>query len=107
MDITAEAQKRLAELLGKAPGRPSGLRLQGYIGTCRGSTPVLKPADGPEEGDATVQAGQAVLYVAGEYRDLMETARLDYDGSLMGAGLTLTWPHREGCACHGRLKAEG
>ena len=50
MNLTEKAEKRLTKLL---PQDASGFSVEGFIGTCRGSTPVLKPAQG----------GRGFLYV--------------------------------------------
>ncbi len=41
MDLTGKAEKRLLKLL---PQDAAGFSVEGFVGTCRGSTPILKPA---------------------------------------------------------------
>jgi Fe-S cluster assembly iron-binding protein IscA len=96
MKISGTAEKRLKKLLKKA----AGFSVSGFMGTCRGSTPVLKPVEGPADNQETMTAGDITFFVneeiAAEFRDSV----LDYDPSFFGKGLTATWPHRSGCACH-------
>jgi len=87
-------------LLKSAGSSSCRLRLEGVIGTCRGSTPVLRPVDAAAEGDAEVQCEGLVLYIPEEHAHLVDSAVLDWETSFMGRGLSLTWPHSDACHCH-------
>ena len=97
MELTAAAEKRLRELSAKTDA--GNLRLEGLIGTCRGSAPVLKPASGPKPGDAVFEAGGIKIFIAPDCIARMSQATIDYDSSLFGKGLTVQWPHHAGCSC--------
>jgi Fe-S cluster assembly iron-binding protein IscA len=105
MTITDAAIEKLKILRSKAGKDVSGLRISGFVGTCRGSTPVLKPAATPESDDCTLSIAGITLYIAAEYAALLRDAVLDYDRSFLGRGLTMTWPHHDECPCHGRQTA--
>lgn len=97
MNLTTAAENRLKKLL---PQASKGFSVIGYLGTCRGSTPVMKPAEAPAAGQETMESHGITFFVnsdiAAEFRD----CELNYDPSLFGKGLTATWPHRSGCACN-------
>ncbi len=97
MNLSGSAEKRLKKLL---PRKAVGFSVEGFIGTCRGSTPVLKPVK-------TVCADQEILEQNGltfslnpEIAERFRTCSLDYDRSFFGKGLTATWSQCEECACH-------
>lgn len=96
MKISEAAKKKLAELL---PKGVTGFSVTGFVGTCRGSTPVLQPAQKALSGQVTLTQG-ITFFVNPELADDFRDCQIDYDGSFFGKGLTVTWPHREGCACH-------
>jgi len=106
MTITEAAQQRLHRLCCRK-GATGGLRVRGLIGSCRGSAPQLRPATGPEPGDTTVRAGDVTLYLDAQLAATLDNATLDYDGTFMGKGLTVSWPHRQGCACKDGKAATG
>lgn len=97
MNLSEEAKRRLTALL---PNDASGFSITGFVGTCRGSTPVMKPAQEALSGQETIASGSLTFFVnpdiAADFRD----CAIDYDGSFLGKGLIVTWPHRPGCACH-------
>lgn len=93
------AQERLARLLQAAGADCRGFRFDGYIGSCRGSTPLLRPAVGPSRGDTEERCGGVLVYVPSEYAEVAAQATLDFEPSFMGRGLHLSWPHRRGCQC--------
>lgn len=97
MKLTDAAKKRLTELL---PEESIGFSVEGFVGTCRGSTPELKPAKQATAGQQTLQQDGLTFFVNPEIADAFRDCSLDYDGSFFGKGLTAVWPHREGCACH-------
>jgi len=97
MKLTTAAENRLKHLLPRDAG---GFSVTGYLGTCRGSTPILKPAGEPEDGQETLQTKGIRFFVNPEIADEFRDCEMDYDPSLFGKGLTATWPHRSGCACH-------
>lgn len=99
MTITPSAQEKLLRMRKQVGGEAVALRIEGIVGTCRGSTPILKPVTEPAPGDTPVEVPGIKLLLASDYAELLADATLDYDGSLMGRGLTLTWPHRDGCQC--------
>jgi Fe-S cluster assembly iron-binding protein IscA len=97
MTLSETAKKRLTDLL---PADAAGFSVTGFAGTCRGSTPVLCPAQSALDGQETVQYEGLTFFVNKELIDKFHSCSLDCDRSLFGKGLTATWPHREGCACH-------
>lgn len=97
MIISETAKKRLAGLL---PENTAGFSVTGFVGTCRGSTPVLNPAQKAQDSQATLQCKELTFFVNPELADDFRECLIDYDGSFLGKGLTVTWPHRAGCACH-------
>ena len=97
MKLTTTAKNRLKHLL---PLEAEGFSVTGYLGTCRGSTPVLHPADHPEAEQETMQTDGILFFVNPDIADEFRDCEMDYDPSLFGKGLTATWPHRSGCACH-------
>jgi len=96
MIISEEAQKRLKKLL---PANSNGFRYIGHVGTCRGSTPILKPAQKPAEDESVIESYGIVFYVTEENFERLDRAIIDYDPSFMGKGLTMNW-HKDGCACN-------
>lgn len=101
MRVSDKAVTRLRRLLDSAGQEACGFRFRGHVGTCRGSTPVIRPASGPEDGETAVDCGGIVFYVPEEYRVLFDLGALDYESGLFGKGLYLTWEHGSGvpCAC--------
>ena len=97
MKLTTAAKKRLKALL---PQDAEGFSVTGYMGTCRGSTPVLNPAGRPADGQETIETDGLLFFVDSEIADLFSDCEMDYDPSLFGKGLTAVWPHRDGCACN-------
>jgi Fe-S cluster assembly iron-binding protein IscA len=97
MNISATAKKRITELL---PAGSAGFSVTGFVGTCRGSTPVLHPAKETQPGQKTILCEGLTFFVNPELADDFRECLIDYDGSFLGKGLTVIWPHREGCACH-------
>jgi Fe-S cluster assembly iron-binding protein IscA len=96
MNLSHKAEARLKQLL---PQGTAGFSVTGYLGTCRGSTPIMKPADNPADGQETLTAGGITFFVNAEIANEFSDSTLDYDPSLFGKGLTASWPHRAGCAC--------
>ena len=102
MVITEKAEEKLTRMLqAAAPGAP-GFRLEDIVGTCHGSTPVLKPVTQPAAADTRVHGNRITLFLPPAYADAMDQGTLDYDASFMGRGLTLTWPHTAQCPCNRR-----
>lgn len=99
MKISQRAEKKLSEMLSRLGGDTTGFLISGFMGTCRGSTPILEPVQGGNTGDVLVQQEPLQLYVSAEYVDFLATANLDYDPSFMGRGLFMTWEHQRGCPC--------
>ncbi|MGE4488977.1 MAG: hypothetical protein AB7E95_05485 [Kiritimatiellales bacterium] len=97
MILSATAEKRLNDLL---PAEAKGFAVTGFVGTCRGSTPVLQPADEAQPGQETMTGGNLTFFVNPDIADDFRECSMDYDGSFLGKGLTATWPHRLGCNCH-------
>jgi Fe-S cluster assembly iron-binding protein IscA len=98
MVVTPAAKTKLLRLAGGTPPA-GGLRLEGYLGTCRGSAPSLRPTDTPKHGDEVVDLNGLRLFIPRRFAHLMAGATLDWDPSFMGRGLNLTWPHHERCPC--------
>jgi Fe-S cluster assembly iron-binding protein IscA len=100
MEITEAAARRLTALLRRAPVGTTGFRLAGWRGTCRGATPELTPVAAAAAADLTVATDAGVrLFIALECQGVCARARLDYDGALLGRGLTLGWEHQKDCPC--------
>jgi Fe-S cluster assembly iron-binding protein IscA len=97
MNLTKAAKKRLEHLL---PADAEGFSVVGYLGTCRGSTPIMSPAAGPTDQQETMQSAGISFFVEKDIADEFRDCEIDHDPSLFGKGLTATWPHREGCACN-------
>lgn len=97
MNVSTNAETRLKKLL---PAEAAGFSVTGYVGTCRGSTPVIKPASGPLPEQKTLECRGLCFYVNPDIADQFRDCTLDYDPALFGKGLTATWPHRAGCACN-------
>jgi len=97
MNLSATAEKRLLKLLSKGA---SGFSVEGFIGTCRGSTPILKPVQKARSDQETIHSGDLTFYVNPETADRFRTCSIDYDPSLFGKGLSAIWPHKKDCACN-------
>ena len=97
MTLSDAARKRLMKLL---PEGSLGFEVQGYLGTCRGSTPVLRPVAQPPLNTERITADNLVFFVKPDLADLVRGCTLDYDPSFLGKGLTMIWEHHDGCACH-------
>ncbi|MDH3345672.1 MAG: hypothetical protein OEL75_00655 [Kiritimatiellaceae bacterium] len=70
------------------------------MGTCRGSTPILNPAKEPKADQKTITCAGITFFLNPEIADDFQSCSMECDRSFFGKGLTATWPHREGCACH-------
>jgi Fe-S cluster assembly iron-binding protein IscA len=97
MNLTTAAKNRLKHLL---PQEARGFSVTGYLGTCRGSTPVMSPAENPADGQEVIETDGLLFFVNPDIADEFRDCAMDYDPSLFGKGLTATWPHRSGCACN-------
>lgn len=96
MTLTDAARKRLTALLPKESG---GFEVQGYLGTCRGSTPILKPVSHPDPDYVVSDAGGISFFIKPEIFEFLRDCTLDYDPSFFGKGLTMVRSHQHGCAC--------
>jgi len=97
MNITETAEKRLKKLLSKGA---AGFSVTGFIGTCRGSTPCIKPATHAKSCQITLESNGLTFFVNPEIAEKFSTCNLDYDRSFFGKGLTATWPQCKECNCH-------
>lgn len=98
MTATKEARERLKQLRELAGDDCIGFLFEGSVGTCRGSSPVLKPVSDPVENAEAFEAGEVTLFAEDEFAELLSEATFQYDGALFGRGLTVRWPHRDqGC----------
>lgn len=97
MNLSVQAEKRLKQLL---PANAAGFSVEDFIGTCRGSTPCLHPACGPETDQETVRCAGLTFFVNPDIAYKFRNCSMDFDRSFLGKGLTATWPHCEGCACN-------
>jgi Fe-S cluster assembly iron-binding protein IscA len=97
MTLTDTAKQKLVDLL---PGGAAGFSVTGFVGTCRGSTPVLNPAQKAGNGQVTLECEGITFFVNPEIAADFRDCAIDYDRSFLGKGLTVIWPHRAGCACH-------
>ncbi len=97
MNLSESAEKRLVHLL---PKEAAGFSVEGYIGTCRGSTPILNPVEQARPDQETFEHSGLTFYLNPEIADRFRSSSMDYDPSLFGKGLSATWPHENGCACH-------
>ena len=99
MIVTQAAKDKLGGLCHRLGKSVVGLRFEGYVGTCRGSSPVLKPVRKPHERDVRTVVEGVTFFVPPDQSVVFEHATLDVDDALLGRGLTLTWPHVDGCRC--------
>jgi len=97
MNLSITAEKRLKKLLSKGA---AGFSVTGFVGTCRGSTPCIQPADRAQPGQQTIECGGLTFFVNEEIAERFGTCHLDYDRSFFGKGLTATWTQCDECACH-------
>jgi Fe-S cluster assembly iron-binding protein IscA len=97
MKLSKTAKMKLVDLL---PEGMTGFSVTGFVGTCRGSTPVLKPAHESQSGQVPLECEGVTFFVNPEIAADFRDCAIDYDRSFFGKGLTVTWPHRAGCACH-------
>lgn len=96
MNLTETAKTRLNHLL---PADATGFSVTDFVGTCRGSTPCLQPAQTAQAGQETVTCEGLTFFVNPEIAERFNTCDLDYDGSFLGKGLSATWPRCDKCAC--------
>ncbi len=99
MTTTDKAEKKLRKLLERSGGGFCGFRITGYVGTCRGSSPVIKPVAKAGANDLILDLSGMFICIAPDCRQVLADATLDYQGGFMGRGLTLTWPHSPHCQC--------
>ena len=99
MKITNAAQIKLASIVDNLKPGYTGLRFNGFAGSCRGSVPVLKPVKEPRKGEQVETFGKITLYIPEKYLEVTNRATMDYDPTFMGMGLHLSWPHVQGCRC--------
>jgi len=97
MNLSEASKKKLSDLL---PKGVAGFSVTGVVGTCRGSTPVLQPAQAALADQVTLACEGITFFVNPEIAADFRDCSIDYDRSFLGKGLTVTWPHRAGCACH-------
>ncbi len=97
MNLSGTAEKRLKKLL---PRKAVGFSVGGFIGTCRGSTPILKPAQQAHGDQETFEHSGLIFYLTPNIAERFRTCSLDYDRSFFGKGLTASWAQCEECACH-------
>jgi Fe-S cluster assembly iron-binding protein IscA len=97
MNLTEKAEQRLKKLL---PKEAVGFSVTGFVGTCRGSTPVIQPAQEAQPGQETLAQSGLTFFLNPEIAERFGTCSLDYDRSFLGKGLTATWAQCEECACH-------
>ena len=97
MNLSETAEKRLAKLL---PQDAAGFSIEGFVGTCRGSTPILKPVEKARSDQEILEQNGLTFYLNPEIAERFRTCSLDYDRSFFGKGLTATWTQCEECACH-------
>jgi len=97
MNISENARNKLSLLL---PEGATGFSVTGFVGTCRGSTPVINPAQKAQVGQETIRCEGLTFFVDPETVADFCDCTIDYDPSFFGKGLTATWPHRAGCACN-------
>lgn len=97
MKLSETAEKRLKKLLTKGT---SGFSVTGFVGTCRGSTPCIKPATQANGCQKTVVHGGITFFVNQEIAEKFSACHLDYDRSFFGKGLTASWPQCKECNCH-------
>lgn len=97
MNLSVKAKKRLEQLL---PDGATGFSVEGFVGTCRGSTPCIQPAERAQPGQELFEESGLTFYLNPEIAERFRTCDLDYDPSFLGKGLTATWAQCEECACH-------
>lgn len=99
MTLTPAARKRLRALLARAPAGTRGLSLRDVTGSCRGSVPRFRPVTAPAADEEETVCDGITIYLPAPWRGRLAAATLDYEPSLFGRGLVLTWPHEPGCSC--------
>ena len=67
MQLTPGARKRLRRLLDAVGPVARGFRVRGILGTCAGSTPLLKPAAGPNAKEVEIEADGICFFVPPRY----------------------------------------
>lgn len=97
MNVSQKADTRLKQLL---PPEAAGFSVSDFIGTCRGSTPAIHPAESAQPGQQTLQCGELTFFLNPEIAGRFSTCNLDYDRSFLGKGLNATWPQCKECNCH-------
>ncbi|MCK5801871.1 MAG: hypothetical protein KAI66_03515 [Lentisphaeria bacterium] len=103
MTLTESARQHLERMLERSGTGVRGFRLEGVLGSCHVSVPLLKPAAGPVGGEMQVTTAGIDFYVPKHLRSMSEEATLDYDHTFLQRGLKIRWPHGlAGCpACSG------
>ena len=97
MNLSETAERRLKQLL---PQDANGFSVADFVGTCRGSTPVIKPAQAADTDQETFEINGLTFYLTPSIADRFRTCDLDYDRAFLGKGLTASWPECDECACH-------
>jgi Fe-S cluster assembly iron-binding protein IscA len=97
MNISTKAEARLKKLL---PPEAVGFSVADFIGTCRGSTPAIQPAQSAQPGQKTLLCEGLTFFLNPEIAEHFSTCNLDYDPSFLGKGLTASWPQCKECNCH-------
>ncbi len=103
LTVTPAAARRVLELARKpeyaAFARP-GLRVRVVGGGCAGFSYEMEFADGPREGDATLERDGARVYVDGRSTPLLEDVTLDFKRSMMSSAFEFRNPAATGtCGC--------
>ena len=100
IDITEKASVELAGLLKSKSASPgAGLRLAVRKGGCAGWQYEMKVAEA-EEGDETVESGEARVIVAADSLDKLRGCEIDFSDDLTDAGFKINNPKaRRACGC--------
>jgi len=97
MNISETAEKRLKALL---PPEAVGYSATDFVGTCRGSTPVIQPVQAAQPDQETLTQNGLTFFVNRKIVEKFSTCDLDYDRSFLGKGLNASWPQCNECNCH-------
>ena len=99
MQVSDKAQTKLAGMLGRAGPKYHGFRLEGYVGACHASIPLLRLAAGPGRRDSEVRFGNIRIWVTHAIQDRMQDAAIDYETTLFKRGFSLSLPQCSTCEC--------
>ena len=99
MQISHRAQTKMSGMLGRAGPKYRGFRLEGYVGSCKASVPILRLATGPDRRDAELRFGDLRIWVTPSIQRRMQEAAIDYETAIFQRGFRLSLPQCSMCEC--------